>query len=205
MDKLRKLMQRNISDATGFSVVAVPSNAILETLIPPGVSDLESMKTRGIVMATLYLGLGRVIAKNMDWSRGKFHLDPEKDVGRTWLHDAGYTLALTMLVNPPIYYLSGVHDTEDLFWKTLEVGVLAVAAGGAMGYCKDVFGELAGLQPRKRLSENMYNAPIRTRRAVMAGIVATSIALTTTIYSLPNYQSHNQEKAPQDIEQIVSE
>lgn len=191
-------VKRHLSDATAIMTIANPVYSFIETQFA-GMSDPVSIKSRILNTGLVYGGLAS-LAKLRDASLKLFGLDKNSRNLSRLIHDIAFAGTFVLGIKPVVYLVSGETD-----WKKIAIGtgggMLATGlTSGAVGYLMDTYREIFGLKEEQRMHEILRRQKPRVKKAVVAGLVALSLAVTTSVYTfLPNKNQENYQQPQQLI------
>jgi hypothetical protein len=199
-------LKYHLVDSTSLLAESTPFFAAYEKGLA-GMSDQLSINARLFAAGLTYLGgMGYVFAKGRDVYRKFLNItDKSKEKVQT-LHDGIYTGLFNSVAAPLIYFACGSRDVKEIAIGTGCAIGLGVVNGPLLGYSVDVFRDLTGLGncERKTYPNFVKKQPSKIKKAIAAGLVAGSLAITSGIYSLIPDKEQTPIQPSQGIEQMVS-
>lgn len=174
-------------DTTGNLAASTPILAGLELLV--GVPEDISLKTRGIGIATGYLGLQAITRIIRNYSRKKKGITTKSKESEQQSHDRLNAAILTGISCFPSYFIAEQFSHQDISTPEMIYGTLArtgfaYLAGGISTYSEHAFRDLLCEDKHERISPRVYNLRKSERITLAALLAAASISLTFSIYSL---------------------
>lgn len=199
-EKIGHELRRHITDAFAISTVYNPVQAAIETL-GAGMPDAVSIKSRLINSGLVFGGLAS-LSKLRDYSMERWGITKETPRKYRALHDALFAVPFVLALKPLVYLASGSTDLSQIAVGTAGTTATAMALTPVLGFAVDSFRKLNNvpenyLIPRKKSST--------LKKTIAAGLVAASIALTSTVYRLNGYiipDSQRENTNQQVIEQV---
>ncbi len=202
MTNLRKLKEwgkYHIVDTTALLVSTNPFYSILEK-IAYGMTDETSINARLNVAWMSYAGIALLYVKGRDLSREIFHITDKTREKIQKIHDALYTSAFNGLTCPILYLISGAQNWKEIALGTLGGMVMALPMGVIGGYSIDTSRDLTGLRESQRVPKFLKKRSPRLKKAIAAGLVASSLGLMGLIYNLTPNKEPVIQPAVQQIE-----
>lgn len=180
-ERLKYELKEHVADSTSIIALTMPIQATIESF-GANMSLEVSLNSRLFGVALTYMGLSR-IAKLRDYVIDRFDLK-NKSKAIQLGHDMLYGLVIGPTVKTGIYLAAGETD-----WKKIAIGALGTTftsaiLSGAMGYWVDVSRDLLGVKESNRTPEFLKEKTKNTKKVIFAGALATSLALTATVYGL---------------------
>lgn len=175
--------RQHITDSTAMLTVFTPSGAFMEHVLA-GMTDEVSLRSRLMVGGLFYGGYGGLVGHGLYVSRRQYNItgtSPERDKN---IHDMKYFVAVTLATQPWIYLVAGARDVKEVVVGTFFAAGMGLAGGGVVGYVTDLFRDLTGYEPSQRIPQAIQDAPPLLKKALAAGIIVTSLGLTSLTYRL---------------------
>lgn len=189
---------------TGVLTFVTPMSAAIEKL--SGMTDPVSLKSRLTSTAVFYLGLGKLV-KLRDYSISRIEEKSGKELKgwAKWGHDSIFLAGISVIVRAPIYLLSGETDWKKIAWAIAGNTAFGAGAGGFIAYFGDMYREILNPErEEKRVPTFIKNRGYKTKKNILIGLTATSIALTGLIYNvMPDKSDNNQDY--QNYQQIAQQ
>ncbi|MBR9676036.1 hypothetical protein GOV05_03445 [Candidatus Woesearchaeota archaeon] len=179
---LYKKIKEYAPESTALSVLALPLYAFIETELV-GMSSVVSFKSR------LFTTLGNYVSVPLfmgarDYTKDQAGINKETSEENHTKHDRVFAAVSATIVKPFVYrVLAGETDWEKIMYGTLATTAASVVLGPAALKFMDYYKYLIRDEHPKRNFEILKNKESVFRRRVAFGLVAASLALTTTIYT----------------------
>ena len=188
--KMYEGLKRHIVDSTAILSVANPIFSALETMVI-GMSNEISINAKIVGSISAFSGLGSLIAKGRDISRGLFGIDEKTSEKKQGLHDALYNAIINLAIAPLTYLASGERNFKKIAIGTAIAAGTGIVSGWPIGYSIDAFRDLTGISPSERLPNLVKKQKPRTKLGLAALITALSIGAMATIYTLNPHKYEN--------------
>lgn len=173
--------KKYFSDSTAVAAINTPAYALLEVGVAKMSHDY-SFNARMWAAGLAYCGIGALIGLGRDYSQRKIGITEHTRGALPKLHDAVYSGATTLVVNPFFYYILGSRDFQEIAVGSLAGAAFSALIGAPLGYAIDWFRDLTGVKPAERIPTWMKRASSRTKKVIAAGLVVASVGLTALVY-----------------------
>jgi len=205
MNKLEQIVKRELPYHAVNSLaqlsLATPIFALYETTVA-NMTVEQSLNTRYWAAAITFAGVGYLDAKVRDYVRKKLKITDETEEKRQKKIDRRTKMVFNA-ARSGITYLLGLKGRDPTkLLRGVGLGVIYGRLFGAQsGYMMDLYRDLSGLTPSKRIPEKIRNLKLGTKRLLMAGLIATSIGTTAGIYkTIPPVKEYIMNKYEQVME-----
>lgn len=188
VSKVKSGFKKHLIDTTAMSVVATPFFAAIENGWN-GMSDLESIKSRGLATIMGFLGGAWVYNFGRDSVKSGIELNGGGREGTRVISDILYSGAFNAVLGFGTYMVTTDNSARELIWPSLWAGVIGAAVGPLCGYAVDFSRDLMGIEECKRKSypPKIKNLEAEDKRNVFLGACAGLAGLSGIIYALtPN-------------------
>lgn len=177
-------VQKDFYYTAGISTVTVPPYGAFETTVG-GLTDLVSLKARGLGVLTTYFLLSHVLEAREELSK-KWETEKKGPLNK-WLFDAAYVGTIILGVKFAGYFISG----EDHF-GTIVLNTLVLTAAGAIFSrplikVMEAYSKLAGYRGKGWQPKVFENMSERSKKKLAIGWLAAGVAATILAYmAIPN-------------------
>lgn len=189
---VKEKLKYHLVDSTAIIAESTPIYALFEKCNPIApMSDDMSLNARLLAMGLAFSGMASAYSRGRDFSKKLFKITDQTKEKIQGAHDIAYNILCNLVFAPPIYAISQILAGEDLDITKIATGTgiaMGVGAinGAPQGYTLDIFRDLVGLKSCERASYPNYirKQPSIVKKAISAGLIATTIWATGMIYSL---------------------
>jgi hypothetical protein len=183
-EKYMSKIKGHIVNSTAILAVTTPVYAGLETLIS-GMTNEASINARTLAAATIYGGLGFVIAKGREIYQGILDIDKTSErLIRS--HDRKYAFLFNIASSPFFYWLAGSKNLKEIAIGSVGAGLVGYVTGDKMGYAMDAYKDLVGIEKSERLPIVVSKLNKKNKLLLAASLTALSLGTTYGIYQLNN-------------------
>ena len=168
--------------------VATPIMVAYETGVT-GIPDEQSLYARLLGASLTFGGIGYLDARFRDFARKKLHVEDTTNEFIQGTVDIGSRIVFNLARFPSVYFAVGIRDLDTLIALTTFGVGYSFVSGYFSGYAMDLSRELTGIQESKRIPSYIRNHSPPIKKAIFAGLIASSILLTMGIYKITNNPS----------------
>ncbi|MDP4039219.1 MAG: hypothetical protein Q8P57_01405 [Candidatus Pacearchaeota archaeon] len=210
MNKLEQIIKHELQYHAVSSLaqlsLATPIFALYETTVA-NMTVEQSLSTRYWATAITFAGVGYLDEKVRNYVRKKLDITDQTEEKRQKKIDRRTKMVFNT-VRAGVTYLLGLKGRDPTkLLRGVGLGVIYGRLFGARsGYMMDLYKDLSGLTPSRRIPERIRNLKSRTKKLLMAGLIAASIGTTAGIYKIiPPAKEYIMDKCEQVMDEQVIE
>jgi len=193
--------KKTLSASTGMLIFITPLAVSVEKAAT--ISDANSMRSRGITVGLMYLGLSALL-KVREYSKKRLGMSPESNRALKYVHDGLFSVGCAAIIRPTIYLFAGETDWRKIAAGTLGNMAVSAVLGGPLLHFVDTYNDLTGVEESERTPELLKRQSPGVKKRIAAGLAAASISLAGLIYyATPSNNEPNNQVSTQQVESAL--
>ncbi|HME86929.1 MAG TPA: hypothetical protein VKE88_00790, partial [Candidatus Nanoarchaeia archaeon] len=187
--------KQNLVDTIAMAAASTPFFALSESMTR---GDAQSIEDR-VLSLGISLLINPAILGVRKFGSTKMELQDKKDWKQTFF-DSMYLGVITAAGSLPLYFKNSDQTLTDNLVATVGAGLIGGISGPFVGYFRDTFSDMWGLEECNRLLYPSFvkNKSQPMKRLISAGLVAASLAVCAGIYKATPDKERSAEVRTQD-------